>query len=87
MTTLTITAKGQVTLKRDLLEHIGARVGDKLIADPMPDGSVRLAAPPKISWNEIAGILYRPGQRRISIEEMDEGIAEAVAERDRLSRY
>ncbi len=55
-----ITAKGQVTLKRDLLKYIGVRVGDKLIADPMPDGSVHLAARKKGSWDEIAGMLHRP---------------------------
>ena len=30
MSTLTVTAKGQVTLRRDLLEHLGVQPGEKI---------------------------------------------------------
>src|SRR5438067_187061 len=30
MSTLTVTAKGQVTLRKDLLEHLGVEPGDKI---------------------------------------------------------
>src|SRR5215470_6960287 len=33
MSTLTITAKGQVTLRKDLLEHLGVRPGEKITVD------------------------------------------------------
>jgi hypothetical protein len=33
MATLTVTAKGQVTLRRDLLEHLGVRPGEKITVD------------------------------------------------------
>ena len=39
MSVLTITAKGQVTLKQDILEHLGVSPGYKIEADKLPDGS------------------------------------------------
>ena len=40
MTVLTITAKGQVTLKQDLLKHLGVSPGEKIEADKLPDGRI-----------------------------------------------
>jgi antitoxin PrlF len=37
MTALTITAKGQVMLKQDLLKHLGVSPGKKIEADKLPD--------------------------------------------------
>ncbi|MGO7565492.1 AbrB/MazE/SpoVT family DNA-binding domain-containing protein, partial [Rhizobium johnstonii] len=33
MATLTLTAKGQVTLKKEVLQHLGVRPGDKIYVD------------------------------------------------------
>ena len=41
MTTLTVTAKGQVTLKQDLLKHLGVGPGEKIEADKLPDDGTR----------------------------------------------
>lgn len=81
MPELTITAKGQVTLKKKLLEGLGAQPGDKLHVDVRPDGG--LVIPPvtrtrKIS--ELFGCLKRPGQPVLTIEEINKAIAEAGAE-------
>ena len=38
MTTLTITAKGQVTLKQELLKHLGVSPGEKIEADKLQIG-------------------------------------------------
>ena len=38
MTTLTITAKGQVTLKKELLQHLGVKPGQKIEVEPTADG-------------------------------------------------
>ena len=38
MTTLTITAKGQITLKQELLRHLNLVPGQKVHVDKMPDG-------------------------------------------------
>src|SRR6516164_4303764 len=44
MSTLTITAKGQVTLRKDLLQHLGVHPGEKLTVDKLPDGRIEMKA-------------------------------------------
>ncbi|TSA14994.1 MAG: AbrB/MazE/SpoVT family DNA-binding domain-containing protein, partial [Comamonadaceae bacterium] len=38
MTTLTVTARGQVTFRRDVLRHLGIQPGQKIELDLLPDG-------------------------------------------------
>jgi AbrB family looped-hinge helix DNA binding protein len=84
MATSTLTAKGQTTVPREIREHLGLAPGDKIAYEIAPDGSVHLRAK-KLSFAETAGMLARPGQRAVSIEEMDDAIADACAERSRRS--
>jgi AbrB family looped-hinge helix DNA binding protein len=42
MTTLTVTARGQVTFLKDVLQHLGIRPGEKIELDKQPDGAVVL---------------------------------------------
>lgn len=44
MTSLTVTMKGQVTLKRDLLQHLGIKPGERIELDKMPGGELRIKA-------------------------------------------
>ena len=44
MTTLTVTAKGQVTLKKDLLKHLGVQPGQRLEVDLLPGGRLAVRA-------------------------------------------
>ena len=44
MPTLTVTAKGQVTLKRDLLRHLGVEPGQRIDLEKCPDGELRVRA-------------------------------------------
>ena len=72
---LTITAKGQVTLRRALLDHLGVKPGEKVGVSLLPDGRVELRpaeGQPDISC--ARGILRRPGQRALSIDEMQDAI-------------
>jgi len=41
MRTLTVTAKGQITLRKDLLEHIGVRPGQRISVAKLPDGRLK----------------------------------------------
>ena len=36
MSTLTVTAKGQVTLRKDILKHLGVHPGEKIAVDKAP---------------------------------------------------
>ena len=51
MTTLTVTARGQVTFRKDVLRHLGIQPGQKIELDLLPDGRYdqqlhRTAGPP-----------------------------------------
>jgi antitoxin PrlF len=41
---LTVTAKGQLTLKRDLLQHLGIRPGERVDFEKLPGGALRVRA-------------------------------------------
>jgi bifunctional DNA-binding transcriptional regulator/antitoxin component of YhaV-PrlF toxin-antitoxin module len=44
MSTLTVTSKGQVTLRKDLLDHLGVQPGQRISVDKLPDGRVVVSA-------------------------------------------
>ncbi len=72
---LTITAKGQVTLRQSVLEHLGLTPGNKVGVTLLPDGRVELRATGKgHSVSEVRGALHRPGQQSVPLEEMQDAI-------------
>ena len=75
MVTLTVTAKGQVTLKKELLRHLGVKPGDKVAVDAAPGGGLSLrAAERRTGWDEAYGILSGKTDKVATIEEMNEAI-------------
>lgn len=80
MTTLTITAKGQVTLRKELLRHLGVGPGDQVNVDIRPDGQLAFRAAPKTGKiSDAFGMLYREGGPSFTIEEINETIAKGWA--------
>jgi len=81
MRTLTVTAKGQVTLRRDLLEHLGVQPGEKITVDKLPDGRIGMkAARPTGKISDAFGSLKAKRKGRpLSIEEMNKIIARGWA--------
>jgi len=80
MTKLTITAKGQVTLKQDLLKHLGVGPGEKIEADKLPDGQIVVrAASQDGTIADFIGCLAQKGGRKLTIDEMNEIAAEGWA--------
>jgi bifunctional DNA-binding transcriptional regulator/antitoxin component of YhaV-PrlF toxin-antitoxin module len=78
--TLTVTAKGQVTLRREVLEHLGIVPGDKIVIDFLPSGRAEVrAAKAPASIEGFIGCLKQPGVRPPSIDEMNEIIAQGWA--------
>jgi antitoxin PrlF len=71
MTKLTVTAKGQVTLKQELLKHLGVGPGEKIEADELPDGRivVRAASQDGTIADFIGCLSHRDG-RKLTIGEM-----------------
>ncbi len=72
MSTLTVTAKGQVTLRKDLLRHLGVQPGEKIAVDKLPDGRIEMKAMrPAGEISDVFGILKRKGGPTLTIEEID----------------
>jgi antitoxin PrlF len=76
MTTLTITAKGQVTLRKDLLQHLGVEPGQKIEVDKLPDGRIEVkAARTTGSIDDFIGLLAGKTRKVATIEEIDRAAA------------
>lgn len=72
MSTLTVTAKGQVTLRKDLLKHLGVNPGEKITVDKLPDGRIGVrAARPAGKISDAFGFLKRKDGPSLSIEKMN----------------
>jgi bifunctional DNA-binding transcriptional regulator/antitoxin component of YhaV-PrlF toxin-antitoxin module len=76
---LKVTTKGQVTFRKDVLEHLGVRPGGKVDVDKLPNGEVRLKAAPTGKISDVFGMLKRPGQPRLTIEEIKRATEDAWA--------
>jgi antitoxin PrlF len=72
---LTVTAKGQVTLRKEVLEHLGISPGDQLEIDLLPAGRVQASARARKPASALFGRLHRPGERALTIEELKEEAA------------
>ena len=75
-----MTSKGQVTLPKNIRDKLKLKAGDRLDFQEMPDGSVVMRAV-NLSVFDLIGLLAKPGQKPVTVEEMNEGIAQAVVER------
>jgi antitoxin PrlF len=80
MTALTLTSKGQVTFKKDVLQHLGARPGDRIAYDKLPGAQLRVKlVRPSNEIDAFIGLLYQPKTKPLSIEQMNEIAASAWA--------
>jgi antitoxin PrlF len=71
--TLKVTAKGQVTLRKELLDHLGVAPGDKIAVDFLPSGRVEVrAAKSPAAIEGFIGCLKQPATSSLSIEEINE---------------
>ena len=80
MTTLTVTAKGQVTLRKEVLKHLGIEPGDKLELNLTPGRTVTVRAVERSgSIEDFFGCLGPTTIAAPSIEDMNEVIADGWA--------
>ena len=81
MTRLKITAKGQVTLRKEVLTHLGVAPGDQILVDLLPAGRVeaRAAKAPGTIESFIGCLKGESAVRSPSIEEINEIAADAWA--------
>jgi bifunctional DNA-binding transcriptional regulator/antitoxin component of YhaV-PrlF toxin-antitoxin module len=80
MNVLTVTAKGQVTLRKELLEHLGVRPGEKIVVDKLPHGRIEVkAARPAGLISDVFDFLKRTDGPSLSIDEINEAAARGWA--------
>src|SRR5208283_1826332 len=78
--TLTVTAKCQVTLRKEVLRHLGVVPGQKVEVDMLPNGRLELrAAKSARSIEDFFGCLHQPGTKPLSIEEIGDVTAQGWA--------
>jgi antitoxin PrlF len=76
MTTLTVTARGQVTFRKDVLNHLGIGPGQKIELDKLPDGRVALkAARPIGQIDSFVGLLAGKTKKVATLDEIGEAAA------------
>ncbi len=73
--TLTVTAKGQITLRKKVLEHLGVRPGERVDVDLLQDGRMQVRAKQGKSVTTIFGLLARPAPPTRSVDELNEAAA------------
>ena len=80
MATLTVTARGQVTFRKDVLQHLGVRPGERITLDKLPDGRITLqAARPTGKIDRFLGLLAGKTRKVASLKEIEEAAAESWA--------
>jgi antitoxin PrlF len=80
----TVTSKGQVTIPKEIRDHLGLRTGGKLQFTLDSDGRV-VVTPTMLSVRRLFGILGKP-PRSATLEDMDEAIRRGAVERYQRSK-
>ena len=80
MTILTVTAKGQVTFRKEVLQHLGIKPGEKIELDLLPDGrGVLKAARPAGTIKDFVGLLAGKTKKVATIDEINQATAQGWA--------
>lgn len=76
MTTLTVTAKGQVTLRKELLQYLGVQPGQKIELNELPGGRIEVkAARSGGTIDDFIGLLAGRSDKVASLDEINEAAA------------
>jgi AbrB family looped-hinge helix DNA binding protein len=79
MSTLTVTAKGQIALPKNLLKHLGVRPGEKIAVAKLPGGRLVTSARPTGKISDVFGLLKKKDGPSLSIEDINRIAAEGWA--------
>ena len=78
----TITSKGQITIPKAIRDSMNLDTGDKIEFIVTEEGDA-LMRPLNKRVDDLFGRLQKPGQRKVSVEEMDRGIVKHLLRRNR----
>jgi len=76
-----ITMKGQITIPKEIRDHIGLEVGSLVEFVIDETGKVKLI-PLNIPIEVLSGILHQPGMKAATQEEIETAIAEGACDWD-----
>ena len=80
MAILTVTARGQLTLRKEVLQHLGIKPGDKIELDLLPNAIGLLkAAQPVGAISSFVGLLAGRTEKVATLKEIHDITAEAWA--------
>jgi AbrB family looped-hinge helix DNA binding protein len=69
--TLKITSKGQVTFRKEVLDQLGVRPGDKVTVELVGPGRLEVRrAQPGANLEEFVGCLKKAGARALSLDDI-----------------
>lgn len=81
MIEMRLTAKGQFTFNKSLMEHLGVKAGEKIIIRKQPDGSLKINASKKHrDIKGLVGSLKAKSGVKLTDDEMNEAIINAYLE-------
>jgi bifunctional DNA-binding transcriptional regulator/antitoxin component of YhaV-PrlF toxin-antitoxin module len=71
MFTLTVTSRGQVTFKKQVLQHLGLKPGDRIQLELLPDGrGLVKAARATGAIDDVIGALAGRSKKAATLEEL-----------------
>ena len=80
MPILTVTSRGQVTFRKDVLQHLGIEPGQKISFDKLPNGRLELKADdPKHTIDAVIGMLAGKTTKVATIEEINQAAEDGWA--------
>lgn len=80
MSTLTVTARGQVTFRKRVMQHLGVKPGGEIELDLLPNGRGMIrAARPTGKIHDFFGVLSGKTKKVATIEEMNNAAARGWA--------
>jgi len=78
MATATMTSKGQITVPKEVRDELNLTVGSKVMFVKLQEGQYRLVARTG-RIQDLAGMLHDPDRPALSIDEINDAIAEEGA--------
>jgi antitoxin PrlF len=80
----TLTSKGQMTLPKSVRDDLNVGPGDQLVI--LKEGDHYVLRAKSNDLTSLYGALWQPGQKGMTVEELDDALGEALAEDDERIR-
>ena len=78
--TLTVTARGQVTFRKEVMQHLGIKPGDRIDVDLLPGHQAKLRVARRSGTiRDVYGMLAKETTKVATLEEIKQAIADGWA--------